>query len=187
MIKRLLVLTALIFFSAVLGHAENKIILATLDWEPYIGQDLKNQGYVAEIIREAYKRSGYEVKIKFTPWARTVNLSKTGQVDGYFPEYFADEVKSHALFSDPFQGGPIGFFKRKDNKISFQTLQDLKPYKIGVVRDYVNTKEFDDADYLVKEAVNNDLTNLRKLIGRRIDLTIGDKFVDVNASVWSSN
>jgi len=172
-----MIFIALICFSVLPAHAENKIILSTLDWEPYIGQSLEKQGYVAEIIRESFKRSGYEVEMKFTPWARTVNLAKAGHVDGYFPEYYADEVKSYAMFSDPFQGGPMGFFKQKNKKISYQTLMDVKPYKIGVVRDYVNTKEFDEADYLTKEVVNDDITNLKKLIGGRIDLMIADKFV----------
>ncbi len=177
MMKNLLFSVALIIFFAVPVHADNKITLTTLDWEPYIGQTLENQGYVAEIIREAFKRSGYEVEMKFYPWSRTVHMAKEGQVDGYFPEYFADEVKSYAMFSDPFQGGPIGFFKQKKNKIAYQTISDLKPYIIGVVRNYINTKEFDEADYLNKDAANDDLTNLKKLIGGRIQLMIADKFV----------
>lgn len=176
-IRNFLIFLALVCFSASTGWAENKVVLTTLDWEPYIGQSLESQGYVAEIIREAYKRSGYEVEMRFTPWARTVNLAKDGTVDGYFPEYYAEEVKSYAIFSEPFQGGPMGFFKQKTKDISYQTLTDLKPYTIGVVREYVNTKEFDEADFLKKEAVTDDLTNLKKLIGGRIDMMIADKFV----------
>ena len=172
-----LIFTLLILFITGPAHGEKKIILSTLDWEPYIGQNLENQGYVAEIVRESYKRSGYEVDMKFSPWARSVNQSKTGMVDGYFPEYYADEVKSHAVFSDPFRGGPMGFFKQKNKTIPFQTLQDLKPYRIGIVRDYINTKEFDTADYLNKYPVSNDLINLKKLIGGRIDLMISDQYV----------
>jgi len=177
MLRNLWIIVALacLFFAPV--QAQEKITLTTLDWEPYIGQSLKKQGYVAEIIREVFKRSGYEVEMKFTPWARAVYLAKEGFVDGYFPEYYADEIKAFAMFSDPFQGGPLGFFKQKDRDISFNTLKDLMSYKIGVVRDYINTKEFDQADYLTKEAVNDDLTNLKKLIAGRIHLMVGDQFV----------
>ncbi len=177
MIIKILFFVGLILFLILPAHSKTTITLTTLDWEPYIGQSLKKQGYVAEIIRESYKRSGYLVKLKFTPWSRTVNLAKIGQVDGYFPEYYADGIKTFAMFSEPFKGGPMGFFKQKKSNIEFQTLQDLKPYKIGIVRDYVNTKEFDEADYLFKEPVSNDLINLKKLIGGRIDLIIADQFV----------
>ena len=63
------------------------------------------------------------------------------------------------------------------DKISFSSLKDLIPYKIGVVRGYVNTKEFDAADYLNKDEANDDLTNFRKLLKNRVDLVIADKFV----------
>lgn len=104
-------------------------------------------------------------------------MAKEGKYDGYFPEYYVESLKNEFLVSEPFPGGPLGFFKRKADSISFTTLTDLKPYKIGVVRDYVNTEEFDKADYLQKDVANNDITNLRKLAGNRLDLVVIDKFV----------
>lgn len=157
--------------------AGESIVLTTLEWEPYIGENLPGQGFVAEIVKEAFKRSGYDVKFQYYPWARTVQMSDSGEVDGYFPEYYAKERESVATFSEPFDGGPVVFFKRKADKISFKTLNDLKPYKIGVVRDYVNEEKFDAAKYLQKEEVTDDLTNIKKLIAGRVDLFVADKFV----------
>lgn len=157
--------------------AEKTVTLATLDWEPYIGRNLKNQGYVAEIVREAFKRSGYSVDLKFMPWARAVRMARIGRVDGYFPEYYSEDVKSHSIFSAPFKGGPMGFFARKGRNISYTKLQDLKPYSIGVVRGYVNTEAFDKATYLNRQEATDDITNLKKLLKGRIDLMVSDKFV----------
>ena len=156
---------------------DNSVSLATLDWEPYIGEKLADQGYVASIIRQSYKASGYNTSIVFMPWARVVVMARAGIYDGYFPEYFTESLKSDYLVSEPFPGGPLVFFKRKSESIAFKTLSDLKDYKIGVVRGYVNTKEFDEADYLHKEVADNDLTNLRKLVRKRLDLIVADKFV----------
>lgn len=158
--------------------AEDKVVrIATLDWEPYIGQKLDGNGFVAEIIREAFKRSGYELQLDFYPWARVVKLASEGKYDGYAPEYYSEEIKQHSVFSDPFKGGPLGFFKRKDEDINYSNLEDLKPYRIGVVRGYVNTAEFDAADYLEKDEAVDDLTNLRKLLKKRINLAVMDKYV----------
>lgn len=159
------------------AHAGEKIVLTTLDWEPYIGSSLKNNGYVAIVVREAFKRSGIETEFQFNQWSRSVGLAKSGKVDGYFPEYYSEEVKSYAMFSEPFPGGPLGFFKLKKNNISYQRLEDLKGYKIGTVIGYVNTKEFDDAGFLVKDPSKDDLTNFKKLAAGRIDLVVADKFV----------
>lgn len=162
------------------GGAEPAVRMGTLDWRPYISQTLENQGYVAEIVREAFRRGGLSVTFSFLPWARAVYMSKSGQLDGYFPEYHAREVEAYAVFSEPFSGGPIGFFKRSDSPVAFETLEDLKPYTIGVVRGYINTEAFDSAAYLRKEPVRDDLSNIRKLLKKRVDLIVCDRFVGLD-------
>ena len=164
-------------FTASSAMAGKKVVLASLDWEPYIGQNLKNQGYVAELVKEAFKRKGYDLEIKYMPWARVIKMAKKGKYDGYFPEYFAEELKTDYKVSSAFPGGPLGFFKRKGDKIKYNSIKDLIPYKIGVVRGYVNTKEFDDAGYLKKEEANDDITNFKKLLKKRLDIVVADKFV----------
>ncbi len=172
------VLAALVtVFSFAPAQAGEKVRMATLDWEPYIGQSLRNQGFVAEIIRAAFFQAGIEVELDFLPWARAVKMAADGRYDGYGPEYMAEEVKRHSLFSDPFPGGPLGLFRKKGRNITYKTLDDLKPYRIGVVRGYVNTREFDAADFLTKEEAPDDLTNLKKLVKNRLDLVVADKYV----------
>lgn len=178
--KNLFLVCCLLAFASFLANpvrSAETLTLATLDWEPYIGQNMPNQGYVAALVKEAYATAGYEVKYEFMPWARVVALAKEGKTDGYLPEYYAESLKTDFLVSEPFPGGPLGFFKRKADKVTFTNLQDLKDLKIGVVRDYVNTEEFDKAAFLTKEEANDDITNLRKLLGNRLDLAVMDKYV----------
>lgn len=170
-----IVLSTLFLFTNAM--AAGTIKLASLEWEPYIGPNMKDGGYVMEVIKEAYKRSGYTVQIDYLPWARAVKMAKDGDYDGYMPEYYSEDLKKDFLLSAPFQGGPLGFFKKKTSKITFKKLEDLKDYSIGVVRGYVNTAEFDAASYLKKDEAKDDLTNLKKLIAGRIDLIICDKNV----------
>ncbi len=167
----------LFLFISPVFSSEKTIVLATLDWEPYIGKNLKKQGYVAQIVKESFNRVGYKVQFKFYPWSRSLMLAKLGVVDGYFPEYYSKKVESHSKFSKPFKGGPLGFFKNSTSTINYKKLEDLKSYKIGVVKDYINTLEFDNASYLKKESVSSDILNVRKLLAGRIDLFVADKFV----------
>lgn len=172
----------LIFFVLLLSIPHNvlsaeKITLASLDWAPYIGKELKNEGYVAELVKKAFEVSGYDAEITYLPWARTVEMTKNGEFDGYLPEYYADSLHENFLVSKPFPGGPLVLFKLKSKNISYSKLEDLKPYNIGVVRGYVNTQEFDNASYLKKDEAKDDLTNLKKLRAGRIDLMVADKFV----------
>ncbi len=165
-----------IFFSSQV-YATDTIRIATLDWEPYIGQNLTNEGFMAEVTREAFKRVGYKVKYFYLPWKRAVVMTEKGDFDGYFPSYWSKQREEKSLFTDIIVTGPIGFFKIKGSKISFKQLEDLKPFRIGIVRGFVNTSEFDAADYLLKEEVVSDLQNIKKLLRGRVDLIVADKFV----------
>ncbi|WP_230400424.1 substrate-binding periplasmic protein [Zooshikella ganghwensis] len=172
------------------------IVLSSLNWAPYIGQDMPDKGYVYEVVKEAFARSGANVDVLFFPWARALHVARHGHVDGLFPEYYDKERKTEFIFSDPFPGGPVGFYKRRDRDIKFSSdpqknlskaLQDLKEYKFGVVRGYINTKEFDDADYLKKEFDDadylkkeesiSDNVNLKRLYKDRVQLIFIDKYV----------
>lgn len=174
MSKIVVTIILLSLFTMVKGET---IEVTSLNWEPYIGKNLENRGFVAEIVTEAFKRGGYDTKITFYPWARAVDKAKKGEVDGYMPEYYSEELKKQFYLSEPFAGGPVGFFKRKGDETTYKKLEDLKGKKIGVVRGYVNEEKFDKATFLNKEAVTDDLTNIRKLLANRIDLFVADKFV----------
>lgn len=155
-----------------------QVVLATTSWEPYIGPDLPGQGYVAEVAREALARSGHSLRLVFLPWARAVHMARQGKVDGYLPEYESKELRAEFLFSEPFPGGPVGFFKRRSQPhVPWPGLNSLKPLRIGVVRGYVNTPEFDARTDLRKQYANDDATNLRMLLAGRIDLMLADRNV----------
>ena len=170
-------MTCLTFSTGLLWAGQPKITLATLDWEPYVGKNLKDQGCLTVIVKEAFERSGIDLDIQFHQWSRVVGLAKKAKIDGYFPEYYADSITAYASFSDPIPAGPLGFFKLKETTIRFSTLEDLKGYRIGIVKGYINSHAFDTADFLEKHPVNDDLTNLRLLLARRVDLMVADKFV----------
>lgn len=156
---------------------ERVIKLATLDWPPYVGQEQPEYGFTAAIVIEAFQRAGYQVTVDFMPWARVVQDTQAGKYDAAFPEYYSDERAQEFLMSEPFADGPLGFYKRKADNITYTNLQDLKQYHIGVVLGYINTPEFDAADYLQKETVNSDEQNLQKLALGRVDLIVIDKYV----------
>lgn len=156
---------------------EHTIRLATLDWPPYVGETLPQQGFTSAIVSEAFKRAGYKVKIDFMPWTRAIQQADEGNYDAVYPEYYSDDRNKSFFFSEPFASGPLGFYKRKDAKISYTKLEDLKPYRIGIVLGYINTPEFDTASYLQKETATSDEQNIRKLLAGRIDLIVIDKFV----------
>lgn len=165
-----------IFFSHAQVHPK-RIIVATLDWQPYIGEGLPGQGYVAQVVRQAFAISGYEVEFLFLPWARVVDTAGFGDVVAYGPEYYSDERAEQFLFSEPFPGGPAVLFKRADLDFSFNGLDSLIGHDVGVVRGYVNSAEFDAHPGLTLIEVKDDTTNVKMLMNGRLDFIVADRFV----------
>lgn len=68
----------------------------------------------------------------------------------------------------------------KDAEINYtspKNLHELAPYKIGVVKGYINTAEFDAAQFLKKVESDSDEANLKKLLNKELDIIVIDKLV----------
>ncbi len=161
--------------------AAQTMSLTSLEWPPYTGADLVDDGASAKVVREALTSAGMDLQVRFFPWQRAV---QTAQQDanfiGYFPEYHAESIEVDFLFSDPIGTSPLGFIENTDKPVTWAALNDLKPHTIGVVSGYVNTAEFDammESGQLKTDPVTDDATNIRKVAAGRIDLAVMDRNV----------
>ncbi|MBE0368759.1 substrate-binding periplasmic protein [Pseudoalteromonas aurantia] len=171
---------------------KGQLHIVTLDWPPYIGNALCNKGWVFQFAVSLLAEQGYSIFIEFLPWARAVRAVELGKADILMPEYYiedsapSDYVKNKTrrevlALSNSFSGGEIGFLKRKGDPDRFSgNLSSLKGEKIGVVRGYQNTPEFDammdNNEFAIVEAVD-DLQLVKLLVGGRVNLIIGDPTV----------
>ena len=168
----------ILFYAVFLtSAAAAEIEVATIDWKPYSGRDLTNYGFTSEIVSKAFERSGLGVKFTFLPWKRARQETEMGKIDVLSPAYSSAERAQVYAVSEPYAWSTLVFCKKKGKDITYKELKDLKPYKIGVVMGYVNSPEFDQADYLQKDPASSDLLNLKKLLGGRVDIIVIDKFV----------
>lgn len=173
----LLLSLCLLFVTTTWCFAEKNVSLAVLNWKPYVGEELINFGFGSEIITEAFSRSGYTAELHFMPWVRALKDTEIGKYDAVCFAYYSNQrAKTYAL-SKPYAESSLVFYKHRDSQISYTSFEDLKPYQIGVVRGFVNTVEFDRADYLQKQEVHNEVLNMKKLLNKRVDLIAIDKFI----------
>lgn len=177
MFKYALAICMTLLFAPPTMSEDKEVSLATLNWEPYVGEKLEHFGFTSHIITEAFKRVGYRVQYTFLPWARLLKQVEAGKFDAGCAAYYSEERAEVYAFSAPYARGPVVLYKRKDKDIKYQSLADLKPYRIGVARGYVTTPEFDAAEYLRKEIANDNDLNMKKLLAKRVDLIAIDKFV----------
>lgn len=155
--------------------AETWTVASEDNFPPYnFSQDGKRTGMDTEIVEAVLTRLGITPDHKAMPWNRVVNDLDHDQVDLAFqfvgkPERFE---KYHMI--GPHRSGLTVFAVRADSALTFDTLDDLKGQRIGVVNGFSYTPEFDQADFLKKEAVSDNAQNLRKLAAGRLDAIIGD-------------
>jgi len=179
---RVLVLTLLFSLLSIQSFAEKKIYLTSLEWPPYSGKELAEQGASVAVAKAAFKAMGYELVVDFYPWSRAVRLAQESdsKYSGYFPEYFSSSIEQDFIFSAPMGSGPLGFVESKADPVTWSSLNDLKTSSIGTVQDYVNTEKFDqmaaNGELQVKPVIS-DLLNIKKVAAGRVDLAVIDKHV----------
>lgn len=125
-----------------------------------------------EVARAALEPQGYDVELELVPWARAVRCAKSGRCDGLYLSYHVEARTEWAAFSDPIGELRTGLFKLKSSDISFETLEDLRPYRIGITRGAAVSDEFDSADFLQKDPVPHDSANIKKLLRGRVDMVV---------------
>lgn len=190
--------------------AEQKVVtLATLEWEPYVGSEMPYKGLTAEIVSESFKKAGYKVNFTFQPWTEGMTAARKGDVDGIFPAYFDESRATEFVYSEKLVESPLGLYKKssktlpggpgawgeldkKGPDIAYQVdprinqteaLKGLKAFTFGVVAGYVNTPEFDAADFLTKVEAANDEENLKNLFEDKVQFIVIDRYVAKNILV----
>ncbi len=169
-----------ITFYTSLVVAEKELPLGMEDFPPFeFEKDGKIVGVDTEIIEMVLKRLGYAPKIEMMPWKRVQIYAKRGILAGIYSLTKTKEREKFYYFSDPINSVRDVFFKLKKNKIAWNTLDDLKNYKLGASSGYgypevfmkaLKSKKFKSVDMLIGQSVEQ--RHLKRLLLGRIDICI---------------
>ena len=167
-----------------LCYAQEKIAhLSTLEWPPYTSDKLPLGGATTEVVREAFSHENYKIAVSFQSWKRAIDMAakKTEDVVAYFPGYHCKH-RDGFIASEQIGSGPLGFAEHIEAPITWDNLDSIieQQLKIGTVRGYANTDEFDakvGTGWIFAVPSDDDVSNLEKLIRKRIDAAVIDKFV----------
>ena len=160
--------------------AEEKIIVAAADpYPPFVDPSDVKEGLSLVVIRAAYATQGYTVKMEHVPWARAkvYVIKGDGKYDILPDVWVSEEGKKEMMYSDHYAVNVVKFIKRADDPFEYDGLESLKGKKIGTVRGYTYSDAFRASNDFVREDAVDILTNVKKLIGKRFDLTIEDEIV----------
>jgi polar amino acid transport system substrate-binding protein len=140
----------------------------------------KEGGYLIAITKAALKSVGYTTEVEFMPWKRALEMVMNGQNEALLAAYYTEERAVKMAYTESIGQTEIVFFKKKERDIQYSKLEDMKPYRIGIIRGASISNEFDSAAYLHKEEVRSPDLNIRKLLAGRVDLIVEQKAVILN-------
>lgn len=173
----------LLFFS---NESDIDIItLVTTEWPPYYYlKDNEPSGPVIEILEYAFKEMQLLVHFKFYPWARAVEMVRGGSVDGIFSLSRSEEREEWLIFpNNAIHSSDNVLFYKIGNELEFSgDINELEGKIMGITRGYTYAGALESLrnSLLVLEESSNDISNILKLSGDRIDLFICDRFVGLS-------
>ncbi|MBD1556742.1 transporter substrate-binding domain-containing protein [Vibrio sp. S9_S30] len=175
--------TLFLFLVTVIASMSNIRILSAQQiigvqdrWAPF-SMSGKDKGIAVDIVTEAFKSQGYDLKFKLMPFSRAIHEVKKNRVDVLIATWYIEERATYLEYSDPYFYSKVKFIKLKGDPFEYFGMESLRGRNVGIVRSYGYDDDFSSSLLFQRDPVADTLSNLKKLIARRIDLTIEEPIV----------
>ncbi len=174
----------ILFFSVSSAVCQDmvKIQLAAFDYPPFYSEENGEiNGIAVELISELFGRMNIETELKMYPLKRALKYLKAGKADGLMILIKTSEREEYLHYTDPIitvRGLIWSAADRKGGAVNFNTLEDLRSYKIGVTLGYSYGQKFDNILKTMKvDIATRDYSNYSKLMKHRIEIFPGNEIV----------
>lgn len=118
--------------------------IASFEWAPYLcDKACSEQGGGGKALRMALKAVDVEVEYTYFPWSRAIRETRAGRYDG-FQTAWPEDCPQDFIFSETLYNSPFGIIERKATPAQVKGIDDLKRYRVAVVQDYGNTRQFNE-------------------------------------------
>ncbi len=172
---KLIYQTALFLLWILLSTAVNAktLVLAATNNPPFYGQQLLHQGALTEIIAESFIHAGHTIEVRYMPWTRAIESVRSGVVDGMIGVWHTPSRAEFLFFSEPILTSRMVLYKRKDQPITFNSIDDLnkQQYRLGLVRGYVLPEQLRGTTMPIMRVTRNN-QYFKILAGKRVDLIV---------------
>lgn len=171
----------MVMIFAVNSNAEEIWKITSLDWQPYSGADMVNQGNAIQKLRLLLEKEKIRLVVEFYPWKRAQSKAKAEEYVGYFPAW-PEEVAEGFTASPPIDWSIVGLLKNSEIEIDTDNIEDIfRKYKVGLISTYVYPKEVTDMmkKYPYHAIESTGEVSLLKMLssGERFDVAITDPTV----------
>jgi len=184
------VLSMILFFShgqsaeADTTNQGDQIVIGFNKYPPYHYMKGKKEpnGIAVEIANNIASILKINLKYRELPWSRCLNYAKNGKIDAILFIFKKPEREKYLFYYDDnliaHEVNAIYTLKGNEIKYSGKIENDLKPYKIGVIRDFSYGPAFDSvADKLRRDMANDVELLIKKLLKKRNDAILHNTLV----------
>ena len=152
--------------------------IASLDWQPYSGAELVNQGASVQRLKQILLKAEITLVVEFYPWNRSKKLVENNlEYIGIFPAW-PEDVFDNALISSAVDWSEIAVLKRAGTQVSFNSIDELfEKYAVGVVSSYIYPEVVENAIKRYPQQADgspNESILLKKLSSGRDQVAITD-------------
>ncbi|AZZ90176.1 transporter substrate-binding domain-containing protein [Hahella sp. KA22] len=169
------------------ADAKRVVRLTNGEWPPYVSQDLKYDGVVSLIVKEAFASEGYEVKFTFLPWKRALQSAQDGEWDGSILWAYREERTQYFIYSDPISSTQYVFFHLRNAEFDWKDFSDLKKYRFGLTLGYNYNDKFMDMvrnEEIAHDYASDIVSSFKMMFKHRVDVVPED--VEVGYFILSS-
>lgn len=152
------------------ASANDVVKLAIGEWVPFTSETDPKSKLLERVVVEAFKLEGLGVQYDYFPWKRSYMNVEKGDFDGTFPWNRTDErdrnfvLHKLSLFRDE-----SVHFHLKSTRFEWDTLEDLKQYRVGSTIGYRNETTYKERG-IPFESVSTEELNYKKILAGRIDV-----------------
>ncbi|MCH4886377.1 amino acid ABC transporter substrate-binding protein [Acidaminobacter sp. JC074] len=144
-------------------------------------------GFGVEYTAEALDRIGVNYEFVDIPFARMLQELEKGSLDIATDLYFKEERSEYGYYPKlPYAAYPTVLFKKSSMEIDYSgRVEDLKPYKIGYIRDYYigllePYKDDETFNFIIADTPEKNMENLKN---GRVDLIVDIESTGKNISM----
>lgn len=154
-------------------------------WEPFIFANEKEiTGISIDYIKELTDKMGVNLVIRRVPWARSLKMLKSGQLDAVINMVKTKERSKYIVFTEPpYFKLTTRFYIKKGKNVKIEKYEDLYNYLIGTVKNSAYFERFDKDAKLKKFEGVLESQILAMLVKDRFKVIVGtEPQVDFEAS-----
>ncbi len=149
-----------------------KVAVVTEEMAPYNFLDEKDKsvkGLSTELVHEILKRANVDYQIDVFPWARSYRMAQDTPNVAIYSMGRNEEREKLFKWVGIVVNREVFVYKLKGRpEVKASTVEDLKAYRLGGIRDGIRTTYLKKEGLTVEEATD-DASNIKKLQSRRID------------------